>query len=59
MREALSELHVAGRGPVFPLPRSCPFDPRDLYAAKRESEPIFKVRICGALLLPAPQTAAA
>jgi cytochrome P450 len=31
--------------PVFPLPRSCPFHPPDLYAVKRETEPIFKVRI--------------
>src|SRR5207302_518523 len=31
--------------PTFPPPRSCPFDPPDLFTSKRKSEPIFKIRI--------------
>lgn len=31
--------------PTFPLPRSCPFDPPAILEGKRDTEPIFKVRI--------------
>lgn len=39
MREVSAEV------PSFPPPRSCPFDPPDLYAEKRLEEPIFKMRV--------------